>query len=53
MSTNRSILPKEVIALVQHIELNKAGWWDIQNLRLARDMLLPRLSSGQVNPTTN
>ena len=28
MSTNNSLLPKEVVALVQHIELNKAGWWD-------------------------
>lgn len=28
MSTNNSLLPKEAVALVQHIELNKAGWWD-------------------------
>lgn len=28
MSTNSSLLPKEAVALVQHIELNKAGWWD-------------------------
>lgn len=28
MSTNKSLLPKEAAALVQHIELNKAGWWD-------------------------
>lgn len=28
MSMNNSLLPKEVVALVQHIELNKAGWWN-------------------------
>lgn len=28
MSNNNSLLPKEAVALVQHIELNKAGWWD-------------------------
>lgn len=28
MSKNDSLLPKEAVALVQHIELNKAGWWD-------------------------
>lgn len=28
MSTNNSLFPKEVIALVQHIELNHAGWWE-------------------------
>jgi len=28
MSTNNSLLPREAVALVQHIELNKAGWWD-------------------------
>jgi len=28
MSTNNSLLPKEAVALVHHIELNKAGWWD-------------------------
>lgn len=28
MSTNNSLLPKEAVALVQHIELNRAGWWD-------------------------
>jgi hypothetical protein len=28
MSTNTSLLPKEVTALVHHIELNRAGWWD-------------------------
>ena len=28
MITNSSLLPKEVVALVQHIELNRAGWWD-------------------------
>jgi hypothetical protein len=27
MSTNNSLLPKEAVALVQHIELNRAGWW--------------------------
>lgn len=37
MSTNNSLLPKEVVALVQHIELNKTGWWDkaIQRLVIA------------------
>ena len=28
MNTNNPLLPKEAVALVQHIELNKAGWWD-------------------------
>jgi hypothetical protein len=28
MSTNTPLLPAEVIALVQHVELNRAGWWD-------------------------
>ena len=28
MNTNNHLLPREVVALVQHIELNKAGWWD-------------------------
>ncbi len=28
MSKNNSLLPKEAVALVQHIELNKAGWSD-------------------------
>jgi hypothetical protein len=28
MSTNNSLLPREAVALVQHIELNKAGWWN-------------------------
>lgn len=28
MTTNNSLLPKEAVALVQHIELNRAGWWD-------------------------
>jgi hypothetical protein len=37
IKTNVSLLPKEVIALVQHVELNKAGWWDkgVQRLVLA------------------
>jgi hypothetical protein len=37
MSTNNSLLPKEVVALVQHIELNKTGWWDkaVQRLVMA------------------
>ena len=37
MSTNNSLLPKDAVALVQHIELNKAGWWDkaVQRLVLA------------------
>jgi hypothetical protein len=28
MDTNNSLLPKEAVALVQHIELNRAGWWE-------------------------
>ena len=28
MSKNNSLLSKEAVALIQHIELNKAGWWD-------------------------
>ena len=28
MSTNNSLMPKEAAALIQHIELNRAGWWD-------------------------
>jgi len=37
MITNNSLLPKEVVALVQHIELNKTGWWDktVQRLVIA------------------
>lgn len=37
MSTNNYLLPREAVALVQHIELNKAGWWDkaVQRLVLA------------------
>lgn len=37
MSANSSLLPREVVAMVQHIELNKAGWWDkaVQRLVLA------------------
>lgn len=38
MTTNNNyLLPKEAVALVQHIELNRAGWWDksIQRLLLA------------------
>lgn len=27
MNKNNSLLPKEAAALVHHIELNKAGWW--------------------------
>jgi hypothetical protein len=28
MSINTSLLPKEVTALVHHVELNRAGWWE-------------------------
>jgi len=37
MSTNSSLLSKEVTALVHHVELNRAGWWDkaVQRLVLA------------------
>lgn len=37
MSQNGTLLPSEAVALVQHIELNKAGWWDkaVQRLVLA------------------
>lgn len=37
MTADPSLLPKEVAALVHHIELNRAGWWDkvIQRLALA------------------
>ncbi len=28
MATNTSLLPAEVVALVEHVELNRAGWWD-------------------------
>lgn len=37
MSTDASRLPKEVAALVHHIELNRSGWWDkvVQRLALA------------------
>lgn len=37
MTTNNYLLPKEAVALVQHIELNRAGWWDksIHRLLLA------------------
>ncbi|MCG8431234.1 MAG: hypothetical protein MJA29_08680 [Candidatus Omnitrophica bacterium] len=37
MNTNVSVLPSEVAALVHHVELNRAGWWDkaVQRLVLA------------------
>ena len=37
MSADASRLPKEVAALVHHIELNRSGWWDkvVQRLALA------------------
>ena len=37
MNTDPSRLPKEVAALVHHIELNRSGWWEkvIQRLALA------------------
>jgi len=37
MSTGRSVLSREVMALVHHVELNRAGWWDkvVQRLTLA------------------
>jgi hypothetical protein len=37
MNMNNSLLPKEAVTLVQHIELNKAGWWEkaVQRLVLA------------------
>lgn len=28
MSTSKKLLPTEVAALVHHVELNRAGWWD-------------------------
>jgi len=34
MTTNNCLLPKEAVALVQHIELNRAGWWDKTIYRL-------------------
>ena len=37
MTTDATLLPKEVATLVHHIELNRAGWWDkvVQRLALA------------------
>lgn len=37
ISSNASLLPKEVTALVHHVELNRAGWWEkgVQRLVLA------------------
>lgn len=37
MSAIAALLPKEVVALVHHIELNRSGWWDkvVQRLALA------------------
>ncbi|TCV81059.1 hypothetical protein [Sulfurirhabdus autotrophica] len=37
MSAEATLLPKEVAALVHHIELNRSGWWDkvVQRLTLA------------------
>lgn len=37
ISTDASLLPKEVTALFHHVELNRAGWWDkgVQRLVLA------------------
>lgn len=37
MSADATLLPKEVVALVHHIELNRSGWWDkvVQRLALA------------------
>jgi hypothetical protein len=28
MTTNTPLLPAEVVAFVEHVELNRAGWWD-------------------------
>ena len=28
MNDAHSLLPREVSALVHHVELNRAGWWD-------------------------
>ena len=37
MSKSYSLLPREVTALISHVELNRAGWWDktLQRLILA------------------
>jgi hypothetical protein len=35
MTTSNFLLPKEAVALIQHIELNRAGWWDKSILRLS------------------
>ncbi len=42
MNTNSSLLPREVIALVSHVELNRAGWWEktLQRLILAAVWLM-------------
>lgn len=34
MSTSPKLLPTEVAALVHHVELNRAGWWDKTVYRL-------------------
>ncbi len=42
MSTSYSLLPREVTALISHVELNQAGWWDktLQRLVLATVWLM-------------
>ncbi len=44
MSESHSLLPREVTALVSHIELNQAGWWDktLQRLILASVWLMEK-----------
>lgn len=47
MSHVNTVLPKEVAALVQHIELNRSGWWErtTQRLVLAAIWLSDRAQS--------
>lgn len=47
MSANTSLLPKEVTALVHHVELHRAGWWDktVHRLVLAAVWLSDRSPS--------
>ena len=39
MATERQ-LPPEIVSLVHHVELNKAGWWDKAIERLILGLLL-------------
>lgn len=54
MNTSRKLLPTEVAALVHHVELNRAGWWDkaVHRLVLAAVWLADKpLTVGEIQAT--